>query len=143
MRLYDEEATRLAFSPVVGEELSGVYTVLAFVGGSTWQQYGTRSLAERRQAVLEGFAAMFGEKALHPIEYTEHDWTRERWTGGGPTAIYPPGVMSTHGRHLRERFRHVHWAGTETATAQAMSVRGGHLRSHRPARMSPGMSPAT
>lgn len=32
VRLYDEEATRLAFSPVVGEELSGVYTVLAFEG---------------------------------------------------------------------------------------------------------------
>src|SRR5918999_481847 len=32
VRLYDEEATRLAFSPVVGEDLSGVYTVLAFEG---------------------------------------------------------------------------------------------------------------
>jgi alkyldihydroxyacetonephosphate synthase len=32
VRMYDEEATRLAFSPVVGEELSGVYTVLAFEG---------------------------------------------------------------------------------------------------------------
>lgn len=107
-------AVRVAFDNGASNSDHGV--LLAFVGGSTWQQYGTRSLAERRQAVLEGFAAMFGEKALHPIEYTEHDWTRERWTGGGPTAIYPPGVMSTHGRHLRERFRHVHWAGTETST---------------------------
>jgi alkyldihydroxyacetonephosphate synthase len=32
VRMYDEEATRLTFSPVVGEELSGVYTVLAFEG---------------------------------------------------------------------------------------------------------------
>ena len=32
VRMYDEEATRLAFAPVVGEELSGVYTVLAFEG---------------------------------------------------------------------------------------------------------------
>ncbi|MGH2947309.1 MAG: FAD-binding oxidoreductase [Solirubrobacteraceae bacterium] len=32
VRLYDEEATRLAFAPVVGEDLSGVYTVLAFEG---------------------------------------------------------------------------------------------------------------
>jgi alkyldihydroxyacetonephosphate synthase len=32
VRMYDETATRLAFSPVVGEELSGVYTVLAFEG---------------------------------------------------------------------------------------------------------------
>jgi alkyldihydroxyacetonephosphate synthase len=32
IRMYDEEATRLTFAPVVGEDLSGVYTVLAFEG---------------------------------------------------------------------------------------------------------------
>jgi alkyldihydroxyacetonephosphate synthase len=32
VRMYDEDATRLAFAPVVGEELRGVYTVLAFEG---------------------------------------------------------------------------------------------------------------
>ena len=58
--------------------------LLAFVGGSTWRTYGRLPPAERRQAVLEGFAAMFGEQALHPIEYTEHDWTRERWTPRRP-----------------------------------------------------------
>jgi alkyldihydroxyacetonephosphate synthase len=34
VRMYDEDATRLAFAPVVGEDLSGVYTVLAFEGES-------------------------------------------------------------------------------------------------------------
>ena len=34
VRMYDEEATRLTFAPVVGEDLSGVYTVLAFEGES-------------------------------------------------------------------------------------------------------------
>jgi len=32
VRMYDEDATRLAFAPVVGEDLQGVYTVLAFEG---------------------------------------------------------------------------------------------------------------
>jgi alkyldihydroxyacetonephosphate synthase len=32
VRMYDEDATRLTFAPVVGEELRGVYTVLAFEG---------------------------------------------------------------------------------------------------------------
>src|SRR5215218_4449453 len=32
VRMYDEVATRLTFAPVVGEELSGVYTVLGFEG---------------------------------------------------------------------------------------------------------------
>ena len=43
VRMYDEEATRLAFSPVVGEDLSGVYTVLAFEGESE-----AAALEERR-----------------------------------------------------------------------------------------------
>ena len=53
--------------------------------------------SQRRQAVLEGFAAMFGEQALHPIDYVEHDWTKERWTGGGPTAIHAPGTLVEFG----------------------------------------------
>ncbi|GAA1514436.1 flavin monoamine oxidase family protein [Nocardioides humi] len=110
----DAGAVRVAFDNHVTDTDHGI--LLAFVGGSAWQQYGTRSLAERRTAVLEGFARMFGEQALHPIDYTEHDWTLERWTGGGPTAIYPPGVLSVHGRHIRTPFRRVHWAGTETST---------------------------
>ncbi|GAA3534787.1 NAD(P)/FAD-dependent oxidoreductase [Nocardioides daeguensis] len=107
-------AVRVAFDNHVTDTGHGV--LLAFVGGSAWQQYGTRSFEERRTAVLEGFAKMFGEQALHPIDYTEHDWTREQWTGGGPTAIYPPGVMATHGRHIRTPHGRVHWAGTETST---------------------------
>ena len=55
-------------------------------------------------------------EALHPIEYTEHDWTKERWTRGGPTAIHRAG----HPGAVRPRdprpFGHVHWAGTETST---------------------------
>jgi alkyldihydroxyacetonephosphate synthase len=49
VRMYDEDATRLAFSPVVGEELSGVYTVLAFEGepdAVDAEERGTLALAE-------------------------------------------------------------------------------------------------
>ncbi|WGX97057.1 FAD-dependent oxidoreductase [Nocardioides sp. L-11A] len=110
----DAGAVRVAFDNHVADTGHGI--LLAFVGGSAWQQYGNLSLAERRAAVLEGFARMFGEEARHPIDYTEHDWTREQWTGGGPTAIYPPGVLSVHGRHIRTPHGRVHWAGTETST---------------------------
>jgi monoamine oxidase len=59
---------------------------------------------------------MFGPKALEPIEFTEHDWTHERWTRGAPVAILGPGTMSTVGSSIRTPFRRVHWAGTETST---------------------------
>ena len=95
----DHGAVRAAFDNSPANGSPGV--LLAFVGGSTWKQYGLTSLAARRAAVLKGFAEMFGEKALHPIEYVEHDWTKERWTKGGPVAIMKPGTLTTYGQELR------------------------------------------
>lgn len=112
--LNDAGACRAVFdnSPKPGEP--GV--LLAFMGGSTWRKYGVLPLAKRRRAVLEGFAAMFGDRALHPIDYVEHDWTRERWTTGAPVANYAPGTMLQFGSAIRRPFGRVHWAGTETST---------------------------
>lgn len=110
----DSGAVRAAFdnSPKDGDP--GV--LLAFVGGSTWRTYGVQSRSQRRRAVLEGFAQMFGEQALHPIEYTEHDWNKERWTGGGPVPIMAPGTMTAYGSTLYRNSGRIHWAGTETST---------------------------
>ncbi|WP_182524630.1 flavin monoamine oxidase family protein [Nocardioides dongkuii] len=110
----DSGAARAVFDNSPRDGSPGV--LLAFVGGSTWRTYGTMSKDRRRRHVLEGFAAMFGEQALRPIEYTEQDWTRERWTRGGPTAFHAPGTMVQLGPVIRKPFGRVHWAGTETAT---------------------------
>ncbi|HYP47440.1 MAG TPA: FAD-binding oxidoreductase [Thermoleophilaceae bacterium] len=58
VRMYDEVATQLAFSPVVGEELSGVYTVLAFEGDSEAVE-----VEERRTLAFAGEA---GGELLDP-----------------------------------------------------------------------------
>jgi alkyldihydroxyacetonephosphate synthase len=58
VRLYDEEATRLAFAPVVGEDLRGVYTVLAFEGEAE-----AARLEERRTLEI---AAEAGAQVLDP-----------------------------------------------------------------------------
>lgn len=112
--LNDSGAARAVFDNSPPDGSPGV--LLAFVGGGTWRRYGPMSRAARRRAVLEGFAAMFGEQALHPIEYVEHDWTHERWTRGGPTAFHAPGTMTSFGPAIRRPFGRVHWAGTETST---------------------------
>jgi len=112
--LNDSGAVRVAFDNCPEDGAPGV--LLAFVGGSTWRQYGTLPVDERQKAVLEGFAAMFGPEALTPNEYTEQDWTREQWTRGGPVAIMGPGTMTSFGSTIREPFGRVHWAGTETST---------------------------
>lgn len=110
----DNGATRAVFdnSPPDGH----VGVLLAFVGGDTWRKYGTMSRAARRKAVLHGFAEMFGDKALKPIEYTEHNWPNEVWTRGAPVPIYGKGVMTKYGPAIRRPHGRVHWAGTETST---------------------------
>ena len=59
VRMYDEDATRLAFSPVVGEDLRGVYTVLAFEGEAEAVE-----VEERRALAI---AAEAGGELLDPI----------------------------------------------------------------------------
>jgi monoamine oxidase len=110
----DHGAARAVFDNTPPSGGPGV--LLAFVGGSTWRTYGVQLPDQRRAAVLQGFADMFGPQALSPVDYVEHDWTHERWTRGGPTAIHGPGTLSAYGRTVREPFGRVHWAGTETAT---------------------------
>jgi monoamine oxidase len=110
----DAGAARAVFDNTPPDGGPGV--LLAFVGGSTWRKYGVLPEAQRRQAVLEGFAAMFGPQALKPVDYLEHDWTKERWSGGGPTAIHAPGSLVEFGPAIRQPHGRVHWAGTETST---------------------------
>ena len=111
--LNTEGAVRTCFDNSPKDAAVGV--LLSFVGGSTWETYGTIGRARRRKAVLEGFAEIVGDGALDPIEYTEHDWTLERWTQGSPVALQVPGAIVEYGKVIRQPFRRVHWAGTETS----------------------------
>ena len=58
VRMYDEVATHLTFAPVVGEDLRGVYTVLAFEGEAE-----AAALEERRTLAI---AAEAGAEQLDP-----------------------------------------------------------------------------
>ena len=65
--------------------------------------------------MIDRLSAYFGPEARSPIAYGETDWCTERWSGGGPIAIFPTGTLSTHGSAMREPIGRIHWAGTETA----------------------------
>ena len=90
--------------------------LLGFVGAAEADALARMSDAERREAVLEGFVRLFGPRAAEPDDWILQDWPAERWSGGGPVAYMPPGVLTDAGRALREPSGLVHWAGTETAT---------------------------
>lgn len=89
--------------------------LLAFIGGHFARTWHRIPADERRQIVLGKLARYFGDEAQKPIAYAEIDWATERWSGGGPIALFPPGTLSTHGPALRAPAGRIHWAGTETA----------------------------
>lgn len=115
----DVPPVRVAFDNCPPDGQDGrppVGVLLAFVGGATWADWGNRPFEERKQGVLDGFARLFGAEALNPIEYTERDWTHERWSYGGPVANPGLGGTYRYGSTIRQPFGRVHWAGTETST---------------------------
>jgi monoamine oxidase len=89
--------------------------LVGFVGGADARRHSELGTSQRRQAVLDGFARLFGPRALAAERFIELDWARERWSAGGPTSNMPPGGWTSVGAALREPTGRVHWAGTETA----------------------------
>lgn len=110
----DHGVVRTVFDNSPADAKVGV--LLAFIGGSSWRECAMLPVAERKELVLKGFAQLFGDQALRPIDYAEQDWTRERWTMGSPVAAAQPGAISAFGSTIREPHGRVHWAGTETST---------------------------
>jgi monoamine oxidase len=70
---------------------------------------------QRRERTLACFADLFGDEALHPVDYLDHRWGSEEFAPGGPTAAVPPGSWTEYGQWLRRPVDGVFWAGTETA----------------------------
>lgn len=105
---------RITFDNTPPSGAPGVF--FGFVGGEQARAWPQRSVAERRAAVLENFAAIIGDRARDPIDYFEVDWPGEVWSRGGPVAYLAPGVLLDYGAAMREPFGPIHWAGTATAT---------------------------
>ncbi len=100
-------------SPVgPNETADGPGVLLGFVDS---REFDELPAAQRREQALAGFAALFGDEALTPIDYLDHSWGAEPFGPGGPTAAVPPGSWSSVGPWLRRPVGPIFWAGTETA----------------------------
>jgi len=95
---------------------ASIGVLMGFIGGDAARRLQALTAAARRAAVLDAFAATFGDAARTPAGYVEKDWTDDRWTKGCPTAHTPPGVLRRYGPALRRATGRVHWAGSETST---------------------------
>lgn len=79
------------------------------------RDFDTLPPAERRSQALAGFAALFGNRARHPVDYADYCWGTEKFAPGGPTAAVPTGSWTAVGPWLRKPIGPIFWAGTETA----------------------------
>jgi monoamine oxidase len=101
--------------------------LLAFVGADEARQIDRLSESDARSAVLAGVARLFGERALEPEEWTMRNWVREPFSGGGPVAIAPPGVLTSAGGPPAAPWGRIHWAGTEAAPRWGGYIEGAIL----------------
>ncbi|NXF85388.1 AOFA oxidase, partial [Eubucco bourcierii] len=93
------------------------------------------SKEERKKKICEGYAKAMGmEEALHPVHYEEMNWNTEQYSGGCYTAYFPPGIMYSYGRIIRQPVDRIYFAGTETATQWSGYMEGAVQAGERAAR---------
>jgi len=90
--------------------------LLGFMLGDHLRSEAERDPEARKRSVLAAFARFFGEEALHPESYVEHNWSLEPYSQGCYTAVMPPATLTRFGHTLRAPIGRLHFAGTETAT---------------------------
>lgn len=110
----DTGALRVTFDDSPPDGGPGV--LVGFVAGHDCRRLEESDDVQRRRVVLDDLARAFGPRAGRPLEVVEQRWCLERFTGGGPVAVFVPGLLTGCGPALRHPVGPVHWAGTETAT---------------------------
>jgi monoamine oxidase len=90
--------------------------LLGFLEGRHARELGRLPVAERRTAVIDCFARLFGPRAAQPDAYVERLWAEEEWTRGCYGCHMPTGAWTAYGPALREPIGPLHWAGAEYAT---------------------------
>jgi len=90
--------------------------LLGFLEGRLARQWGARGADERREAILAGYARLFGARAARPERFIERVWAEEEWTRGCYGCLMTTGGWTEYGRALRAPIGPLHWAGAETAT---------------------------
>jgi monoamine oxidase len=90
--------------------------LLGFLEGRLARGWTTSTAAERREAILDGHARIFGKRARSPERFIERIWAQDEWARGCYGCLMPPGAWTEYGKALRAPIGRLHWAGAETAT---------------------------
>jgi monoamine oxidase len=109
----DRGPVRLSFDNSPPDAKPGV--LLGFLEGRNARELGRLPAEERRTAVIDCFARMFGPRAASPDDYVERLWAEEEWTRGCYGCHMPTGAWTAYGPALRAPISALHWAGAEYA----------------------------
>jgi monoamine oxidase len=110
----DVGPVRLTFDNSPPDGSPGV--LLGFLEGRQARELGRLRADERRTAVVDSFARLFGPRAARPRSYVERLWADEEWSRGCYGCHMPTGAWTNYGPALREPIGPLHWAGAEYAT---------------------------
>lgn len=108
--LSDEGPVFITFDVSPGNDGPGI-----LLGFTDARSFDPLPPEQRREQALAGFGTLFGDAALHPIDYVDHCWGAEEFAPGGPTAAVPPLAWTSYGSWLHTPIDAIFWAGTETA----------------------------
>ncbi|XP_076305359.1 amine oxidase [flavin-containing]-like [Tachypleus tridentatus] len=109
--------------------------IIGFILADKLRRLAKLTGEERKQLVCQSFAkALDTDEALKPVHYEEYNWMAEQYSGGGYTAMFPPGALTMYGRELREPVGRMFFAGTETATSWSGYMNGAIQAGERAAR---------
>ena len=89
--------------------------LLGFLEGRHARQLGRMEPAARREAVVDCFRRLFGERAGNPDRYIERLWAEEEFSRGCYGCHMPTGAWTNYGEALRAPIGPLHWAGAEIA----------------------------
>lgn len=90
--------------------------LVAFMEGDHARMAHDLTPEQRRDMVLTDLTKFFGERAAHPFDVAERDWSREQYTRGCYGGRLGTGAWTRLGPALTEPVGRIHWAGAETAS---------------------------
>ncbi|OCT46152.1 amine oxidase [Cladophialophora carrionii] len=110
----------ICFSWDNSDETRQQYSLALFIAGGIAARWAELNELQRVEAVIDHLAELLGPEHGHlaqddVLEVNYVNWSEEEFLGGAPTSAMPPGVLSKYGSALRQPFKHIHFAGGETA----------------------------
>ena len=109
----------ICFSWEISDDSKKQYSLALFIAGEVAAKWSELNEFQRQESVIEHLAELVGPDnaslARDVLEVNYVNWTEEPYLGGAPTSTMGPGLLSKYGDSLRRPFRHIHFAGGETA----------------------------